>query len=148
MSLATQVHKMIDTHNVLKQPTQQINSYFRKNRDLYKVALLANHLFRTTSMAALMHLFPSPVSFGFCFAGSLFYRLTVETNCAFKFALPTFGAACALLLGQEALTNGVSGVAFTSLRTLGNCCSSLLPLAASISYIVLTVSYDADHRCL
>ncbi len=90
--------------------------------------------------------FSVPVNLGICFAGSLFYRLTVETNCAYKFALPAFAGSIAFPMGMTALTSLVTGVAFASMYAFGLAVLTLVPLAAYVTYIVLTVSYDVDNR--
>lgn len=148
MSCATALHNLIDQFNVLTGPTEQINDYLHDHPDLFKTALIINHLFRATSMTALMFFLPLPVvlSGGICLVGSLFYRLTVENNCAYKFALPAFGGSAAFLIGQESLAQLISGVAFASLETFAAALTSLLPLAAYMAYVVLTVSYDVDQR--
>lgn len=74
----------------------QAKTYLEQNPRLYKVTLLVNHLFRAVCMGALMFVLAeafSPVlACGVCLGGALLYRITVEGNCAFKFALPaTFG---------------------------------------------------------
>ncbi len=146
MSLA--LHNVIEKYNVLQEPTKQISDYFRNHPDLYKIALLANHVFRAVSMATFRLALPfsAPMSLGICFAGSLFYRLTVETRCAYKFALPAFAGSIAFPIGLKALADLASGVAFISLNVLGNTLVALLPLTAYVTYIALTVSYDVDHR--
>ncbi len=130
--MQTAMHNTIERFNVLQTPTQTLNHYFRAHKTQYKVALLVNHVFRAISMAALMIALPFSELAGtaICLAGSLFYRLTVETNCAYKFALPAWAGSIALLIAK--------GPMMTSL--------SFLPLAAWTAYVVLTVSYDVDHR--
>src|ERR1700678_1214627 len=88
----------IERYNVLREPTEQINAYFVDHPNMYKAALIANHIFRAVAMVAFTLLLPfSPlVNMAICFAGSLFYRLTVEKNCAYKFALPAFAGSIAL----------------------------------------------------
>lgn len=129
------LHKAIISNNILAQPTRSLQEYFRSHKTVYKVVLVANHLFRAASMAALMMFVPH-YSNAACFGGSLFYRLTVETNCAYKFALPAWVGSMAFLIGKNALTNLAS---LSSLLSL-----ALLP--AWGAYVVLTVSYDVDAR--
>ncbi len=145
---ATALHDVIDKNNILQKPTEQITQYFIEHSTLYKAALLANHFFRALSMDALCVLMPfSPlVNLAICFGGSLFYRLTVETNCAYKFALPAFAGSIAIPLGAVSLANIVTGVAFASLSTFGLAVVCLLPLASYVTYIVLTVNYDVENR--
>ena len=92
MSLDVALHNCIEKYNILQKPTEQIAGYFREHPNVYKAALLVNHIFRALAMASFCAALPfsAPINIGICFAGSLFYRLTVETNCAYKFALPSF----------------------------------------------------------
>ena len=98
MSCALALHNAIEKYNVLRKPTDQIKGYFKQHPNLYKAALLANHIFRALSMTALSFYLPHPINLAVCFASSLFYRLTVETNCAYKFALPAFAGSIAFPL--------------------------------------------------
>ena len=148
MSLSVFLHDVIEKWNVLQEPTKQVEEYLLDHPDLYKAALLANHIFRAASMAAFSLCLPfsAPVTAAICFGGSLFYRLTVEINCAYKFALPAFAGMIAFQIAQTALADLISGVALASLGTLTFASVSLLPLVAYFAYIVLTVSYDVDVK--
>jgi hypothetical protein len=144
--MAIALHNAIERYNILKAPTDQINNYLNHHLVFRKTALLVNHIFRTVSILAFQNLFPSsaPINLAMCFSGSLFYRLTVETHCAYKYALPAFGGAISFLIGKQAISHVIHGVAFTSLSTLASTLSALTPLACYVSYILLTVSYDVD----
>ncbi len=147
-SLDVTLHNFIEKYNVLQKPTEQISEYFREHPNFYKVALLVNHVFRALAMAAFCYMLPfsAPVNIAICFAGSLFYRLTVETNCAYKFALPAFAGSVAIPIAITALNSLVTGVAFASLSAFGLAFISLIPLVTYVTYIVLTVNYDVDNR--
>ncbi len=149
MSAVAGFHDMLEQYNVLKMPTAAINEYFRSNPNVYKAALLVNHVFRAIAMAAFCAAMPFaiPVNIAICFVGSLFYRLTVETNCAFKFALPAFAGSLAIPLAYTALTSLIGGVAFASLSAFGIAFVSLIPLVAYVTYIVLTVDDEVNNRC-
>ncbi len=147
-SLDVRLHDCIEKYNVLQKPTEQINAYFQEHPNFYKVALLVNHVCRALAMAAFCSMLPfsGAINVAICFAGSLFYRLTVETNCAYKFALPAFAGSIAIPMAMTALNPIITGVALASLTGLGPAFVSLIPLAAYITYIVLTVNYDVDNR--
>lgn len=146
MSVA--LHNFIEKCNILQKPTEAINDFFREHPTLHKVALIANHIFRAIAMTALMVFLPFsfPINLAICLAGSLFYRLTAETNCAYKFALPAMAGAMAFTIGQTSLNQIISGVAFASLGAFGLAAASILPLAAYVTYIALTVNYDVNKR--
>ncbi len=144
MTLAAGLHEAIDRYNVLKKPTRQIHEYLKSHPTLYKVALVLNHIFRAVMMAALMIFLPcSPwLCAGICLAGSIFYRLTVETNCAYKFALPSFAGGAALITAKQAI---VHAIAKGALASIAGALLAALPLCAYFCYIALTVSYDVDN---
>ena len=147
MAYAESLHNCITDYNVLKTATDQIEAFLNEHPEIKKVVLLVNHIFRALGMMALRMCLPFSLLVNdlICFAGSLFYRLTVETHCAYKFALPAFAGSLALPLAHTALYNLISGVAFASLAAFGLTLLSLIPLAAYTAYIILTVSYDVDH---
>ncbi len=145
--LPTKLNDCIDRYNILVTPTTKIGDYFQTHPIAYKITLLINHLFRAAMMIGLMFIphIPLYISMPLCFAGSLFYRLTVEKNCAYKFALPAFAGAAAFMLALPALINLFNGVAFTTFGTGLLTCLSFIPLLGYAAYIGLTVDYDVDE---
>ncbi len=137
-SMSILLHNLLEKFNFLEGPTSRLGEFFDKHPTLYKLALLVNHIFRAFSTAALCLFLPFSVltSSLICLGCSVFYRLTVEKNCAYKFALPAFWGGMALLLVQDV----AHGVLF-DLSTV----ASFIPLAAYGVYVVLTVSYDVDQ---
>lgn len=131
MSLATCLHNFIEHHNILQQPTYQIGTFLRAHTTLYTIILVANHLFRAATMGAFMLLSPYSIAItaALSAASSLIYRLTVETHCAYKFAVPSYagGIACYLLFHASTMLT----------HSLAVCAS-----AAYFTYVVLTVHYD------
>lgn len=150
MSLENSLHVCIDRFNILEAPTKSIDNFFNRHPDLHKIALIINHIFRAVAMTAFCIFLPytASVNLAICFGASLFYRLTVETNCAYKFALPALAGSIALPMGRIALNDIVKGVAFETLKTLGHTLFTLAPAVAYLAYIILTVSYDVTeyHR--
>jgi hypothetical protein len=126
--MSTALHTVIEQCNILQEPTRRIEEFLIAHPNLYKVVLLVNHVFRAVSMAAFRLALPcsGPLGLAVCFAGSLFYRLTVETHCAYKFALPAFAGSIAI--------------------TMATSCVSVVPLTAYVVYIVLTVNYDVNIK--
>ena len=115
MMIDASMHNVIDRFNVLKIPTKKVTDMLKSHPALYKTALLINHLYRAISMAALMWIMPfsAPINAAICFAGALFYRLTVESNCAYKFALPAYAGSLAFISGKHTLPSLISGAAFS-----------------------------------
>jgi hypothetical protein len=147
MSIGASLHEWIENYNILTFPTEIISNYLTANRPLYKLALIVNHIFRACAMTAFCQALPfaSVINALICFEASLFYRLTVEINCAYKFALPAFAGSIAIPIGLSAIADMINGLAFASLYSFVSACISLVPLIAYITYIVLTVNYDADN---
>ncbi|MBS0626569.1 MAG: hypothetical protein JSS32_11015 [Verrucomicrobia bacterium] len=148
MSAAAGLHSFIDKYNILKGATEKINAYLLKHPTLYKIVLIVNHLFRALAMFALMVVVPiSPfITMGICFAGSLFYRFTVENNCAYKFALPAFFGGCAAMLAKMSVVSIAAGAALASAGVWFLAAAAVVSIAAYVVYIALTVSYDVDQK--
>jgi hypothetical protein len=125
--MALALHNFIQQHNPLTHLTDKSSEFLHTHPRLYKLALLINHLFRAIAMTALMHFLPFSLMTNtlLCLTGSIFYRLTVENNCAYKFALPAFFGSLAFLAAKH----------------------TVLPLLSYSIYVLLTVSYDVDERC-
>lgn len=143
MSFAIKLHAIIERVNPLSGATQSATNFLLAHPTLYKIVLLVNHLFRAITMAFFMLAVPMAL----CFGASLFYRLTVENNCAYKFALPAFVGGVALPPSQTALAQLISGSAFKSLAFFRHSILLLVPYAAYLTYVILTVDYDVDQRC-
>lgn len=146
MSLSVKLHQAIDQYNLLKSPTRQFSAWTKEHKSLYKVILIANHLFRAVAMFGFMTILPffNPVNHSICIVASLFYRLTVENHCAYKFAIPAYAGSTAYMIGKSAIINVVVSA---SLTTFASAFLALLPLCSYFAYVVLTVSYDVDHHC-
>jgi|GEM_PF-1893818 len=148
MGCVENFNNCIDRWNVLTKPTDCLAKFFGKHPALYKVALIVNHLFRVAMMVGFMFIprIPKVPGMVVCFTASLFYRLTVEKNCAYKFALPAFAGALAVMLAIPAITNMINKVAFTSAGRGVLSCVSLIPIPLYVAYLLLTVSYDVDQN--
>ncbi len=148
MSAALRFHTYIDKYNILHKPTEIIRDFLNNHRTFYKLVLVVNHIFRAAMMTALMLGLPYaiPVKAAVSFTFSLLYRLTVENNCAYKFALPAFAGSMAIPIAKTGLAKLINGLAFASINMFASNLGLLLPLTAYITYIVLTVSYDVDTR--
>ncbi|MBA3815910.1 MAG: hypothetical protein H0X29_05220 [Parachlamydiaceae bacterium] len=148
MTASVAFHASIERYNVLKNPTSKMNAYFKKHPALYKTALLVNHAFRTISMASFSQALPftGPINTAICFSTSLFYRISVEKNCAYKFALPAFAGSLTIPLAYSGLESLISRTAFISLSAFSLTMIILIPPFAYLTYIILTVQYDVDSQ--
>lgn len=148
VQISEKFNDCMERWNILTAPTENLAKFFDNHPTAHKIALFINHLFRAVMMVGLMFI-PSVsiyISMPICFVGSVFYRLTVEKNCAYKFALPAFGGALAIMLAIPAIGAFVNGTAFSSGLSGFLSCASLLPIPLYIIYVVLTVNYDVNKR--
>lgn len=125
MHLSTVFNEAIEKWNILEGPTEKIDEFFREHPNVFKVALIVNHIFRAAAMSFMML---APIGWPICVLGSIFYRLTVEKNCAFKFALPSLAGGFSFLMARAGEL------------------VSMIPAALYLSYVVLTVDYEVDNR--
>jgi hypothetical protein len=143
---ATALHGCIEKYNVLEAPTISCASFFDRHPTAYKVALIFMHLFRAAALVGIMFIpnLPLSASMPICFVGSLIYRIIVEKNCPYKFALPSFAGAAAVMIALPSLLSMINGTAFLTAASGTAACAAFLPLIAYGTYITLTVSYDVD----
>lgn len=149
LPIALQFHRFIEKNNVLEYPTKVVHEYLKKHPVIFKVVLVASHIFRALTMLFFMSALPYStfVNTTICLAASLVYRLTIETNCAYKLSLPSFGGAIAFSLSKKARADSVSRAAFSSLKDFAFIASNVFPIVMYVIYITLTVSYDVDKNC-
>lgn len=144
--VAIRFHNCIERYNILNSATNRIAPFFNSHPTAYKIALIVNHLFRVAAMVGFMFIPGMPLIPGMaiCVVGSVFYRLTVEKNCAYKFALPALFGAAAVMLAIPAVINLMHTAGATSILSGFKAGASFMPLAFYAIYIILTVSYDVD----
>lgn len=134
----------------LEKPANAIEAFFNENPTIFKIVLIIDHLIRAACMVAVMYLpipIPMAASVAICFAASLFYRLTVEKNCPFKFAIPAFAGAVAFLILCPAVINMINGTAFKTATSSFLTVASFLPMLGYLGYITITTHYDVNKRC-
>lgn len=150
VSCAVQFHDIIERNNVLTIPTKLVNDYLNDNQTIHKIALIVNHIFRAISTLFFMLALPfsAPVNAGVCLATSLFYRLTVENNCAYKFAIPSVLGSITFPIAQKALAAVINKTAFVSISAFFTTLGSFIPVTAYLTYVILTVSYDVERNSL
>jgi len=138
MEFSATLRAFVDKYNPLAMPTDLIGDYLLENCTIYKVVLIVNFIFRTALMTAIMWLLPLPVAMAVGLgmgAASLVYRLTVETNCIYKFSLPAYATSMSLWFAEIAWTHG------PLIASL-----SLIPLIMSVVYIVCDVDFEATNQ--
>jgi hypothetical protein len=149
MSLAVKLHNFIEEHNTyLKSSTKRLQDYYKQHPTVYKAAVSACNVFRTTVMAGFIYAFPVAAvgCAAYCFTGSLFYRMTIESECTYIITLPSLAGATSFIIGQQSLVNLISGAALVSIGAFSLAVVSITPLSLYLAYVVLTVSYDVDRK--
>lgn len=147
MYIDQQFHKALMKINYLPDATKWCDQKAKEYPNVYKGVLVANHLFRAVAIWAFLKYNRSSmkVKLAMCFTGSMVYRLTVESNCAYKFALPAFFGGAALLTAGHTTAKILNGSAFRTFKSIGNATLNMVPITGYLAYIVLTTSYDVDH---
>lgn len=148
MSAPTKIENCVNKCNFLDKPAKACEDFFKNHPTLLKIALFVNHLFRAGAMVGFMLLLPVPMPacLAICFAGSLFYRLTVEPNCSYKFALPAFAGAVAFLLACPEILNMIHGTAFNTAKAGVIAFASIVPLLGYAGYVALNVNYEVNKK--
>jgi hypothetical protein len=130
----------------LTETRQAVKDWLKFHPVALKVVLIANHFLRTAPMFFLMASLPFSfaVNAALCAAGSLFYTLTIEGNCIYKFTLPSLFGGCAWMAAQTSLSSAVSGAAFASIKAFAAASALALPIAAWSVYVLHSAAQDAE----
>jgi hypothetical protein len=112
-----------------------------------KVVVVANHFFRAVAMHTFMCFLPLSLLINFTvgLAGSLFYRMTIERFCHFRFALPSFLGAIAFSISYNLLQTVMRRVALNSFKFMAYAFITALPLVQYIGY-VLVITHQAVEK--
>ena len=132
----------------MDKPSERIATFFAGHPTLFKMVLVINHFFRTAGMVGLMFIpgIPKPAAWTICVVGSVVYRLTVERNCAYKFALPALAGAVAVMLFLPTLRALMHHTAFTS-PARGLCSVlSCVAVALYVTYVIIAVHGEVNRQ--
>ena len=125
-------------NHLVNKTCRSISGFLDKHPVVYKVVLVACHLFRAAGMYGMMMVSPFslPITCALAIGGSLLYRASVERFCCFRFALPSCVGAGAYWLGKVPLIQVATGAAFTSISAAALSVAGALPLVGYLGYIV------------
>lgn len=149
MTLSESLCLRLESCNPLIVPAQGIADFLDNHSTTYKIVLLfSGHLTRTSMVIGSMFIpgIPLYAKKIICFNGSLFYRLTVERNCAYKFSLPSFFGAMASMLAIAAIVKMIHHEAFITVKKGVAAIASLLPLCFYCGYIILAVDFEVNQQ--
>lgn len=136
-----------NVHADFRNLPKDIGAWFDERPKLYKAAVVANHLFRMFSMYAFMGALPfSPVVKAVVgLSSSLFYNVTIERFCQFRFAMPAFAGAVAFSMSKDALAQIVCGVALSSFKTFAGASLGAVPLIIYGAWVISIASENVDR---
>lgn len=124
-------------NHMVNQTCRSISGFLDRHPVVYKVVLVACHLFRAVGMYGMMMV--SPLSFPFtcavAVAGSLLYRASVERFCCFRFALPSCVGAGAYWISKVPFIQLATGAPFASVSSAALSIAGALPLIGYLGYI-------------
>lgn len=143
----TEVVKRIEAPAGVAYYKQAVASFLRDNKGIHLIVLLINQIFRAVMMAATIVTMPfTPMAnLAMCFGMAAFYWITVERNCAFQFALPSFFGGAAYELSKPALPALVYGTAFRSFQALAVTLSCAWPLCLYSLAVTVIVHRDVER---
>lgn len=132
----------------LDKATKAVGSWLDRHPLINKIVMVVNHIFRTLAMVALMYFLPfaAPINLAIGLAASLFYRITVERFCPFRFALSACIGAAAFELSKPFLVDIINGVAFSSFTAFAASFIGILPFAISAVAIILISNNAVDAK--
>ncbi len=140
---------MINPMRSLEKAYQKINFHYESNLakigdwldrhpKINTIVVIANHIFRALGMLALFTVMPGSflAKCAIMLGASLFYRITIERFCHFRFAIPACLGGMAMELSIPALANIINGAAIQSFASLGTSLIAISPLVLYLAGIV------------
>lgn len=154
VNFCTKVHdtqKQIGAY--VDEKYRNMGQWLDSHPTVYKIAVIAMHLMRTLSMAALMAAMPFRpfINFSLSLIASEAYRIVIERHCAFKFARLSCLGGEALLFPRYAvpvLVNILARETFpiSSLALLGAFSLGIAPFALYVGTIVYVSIKDVNEK--
>lgn len=133
----------------LTQLSSHAKEIFNQHPLINKIVVLAIFIFRSAMMSAYMAALPftSVPSFFIGLGISVFYRVTIEPDCRYRFAILSCVGAETYSISKPALLALINGMAFRSLITLSMTLLSAAPFAICATVILSEVNQNVDDRC-
>jgi hypothetical protein len=113
-----------------------------------KIVILANFVFRIAMMVTFMAVMPFSFlpSFLLSAGASVFYRVTIERFCQYRFAMLSCAAAGAYEIAKPAFLALISTAAFSSLTAFGTALALMTPFIISGAAIVSVTNQNVNDK--
>lgn len=127
---------------------EKIAEFLDQNPLLYKITLIACHIFRALTMGAFMaySLLGSLATCSLTLFSSVLYRAGVERFCAFRFMMPSVLGAAAFWAAKAAAVSFVAGAAFSTLGTTLGFGLGVASLAGYLTFVCFISHSDVENH--
>lgn len=125
-----------------------VGSILDENPTINKIVILVNYIFRTAMMVTFMAALPFSIlpSFLISAGANIFYRLTIERFCQYRFAILSCLTAGAYELAKPAFLSLISGAAFVSISAFATALALTIPLAVTASIIFHDTNKNVNDK--
>ena len=146
VDLVTQSLNNLDNKTI--EWCEPITKYLDDHPRLYKICVVAIHIFRASCMYALMELSSLPLltTCGLMAGASVLYRAAIERYCAWKFAIPSMIGGMAIWAAKSALIAIVAHKVFLSLGATIGTALGILSLVSYIGWICYLSHKDIENH--
>lgn len=122
---ATETNPFISLYDTVSQTIEDsiiaVNEWLDENPTMAKVVMVAMHVFRAASMAALLYVLPFHpiVNLAISLTASVVYFGTIEKKgCPFRFSLLSCAGGEAMVMAQWSISAIINQIAFESLKNI------------------------------
>lgn len=132
----------------LQKLSENVGKVLDENPLVNKIIVVANFIFRTAMMVCFMAAMPFSIlpNFLISFGLSVFYRVTIERFCQYRFSILSCAAAGGYEIAKPALTALISGAAFTSLAAFGSTLILMTPFVICGAAIISVTNQNVNER--
>ena len=132
----------------LDKKYSEMGNWLDRHPTVYKVAVIAMHVMRAISMAALMFIMPFHplLNFSLSLIASEIYRIVIERHCAFKFAELSCLGGEALLLSHHSLSQLTHQIALETFKRVSLSLLGIVPLAAYLGAVIAISIKNVDEK--
>jgi len=128
--------------------SENVGKVLDENPLINKIVVLANFVFRIAMMVTFMAALPFSIlpSFLISVGASIFYRVTIERFCQYRFAILSCVEAGAYEIAKPALAALISGAAFSSLAAFGTSLALMTPFVIGGAAIISVTNQNVNEK--